>query len=190
MTVVGGIFFLAPFMVLIIVLGKAQQITRAVVIPLAAKIPAESLLGFETSKLLAILILVLVCFLAGLFAKTAPAQKLVRWLETALLSNLPGYSFMKNMGEEVAGTAQTHRHEAVLVRFDDAWQVGFLVERVPGGRVVVFIPDSPSPWSGGVFIFNEERVTPLKVSPASALKCQQKLGEGTAALVNEISEKI
>ena len=71
MTIVGGVFFLAPFLLLIIILGKALQIIRAVTVPLAGLIPFESFIGLETPRLLAVFILVLLCFFAGLFAKTS-----------------------------------------------------------------------------------------------------------------------
>jgi uncharacterized membrane protein len=185
-TIVGGVLFLAPFMVLIIILGKALKITRRILTPVAERLPIESLIGFETPKILAVIVLIFMCFLAGLFARTSLAKKLVSWLESAILSNLPGYSFIKNLGEEVAGVTPTQGYEAVLVRFDDAWQIGFLVERISGGRVVVFIPDAPNPWAGGVFIFNEDRVTPLKATSKSAVNCLRKLGAGTGGLVKGV----
>jgi uncharacterized membrane protein len=125
------------------------------------------------------------CFLAGLFSKTKPAKKLVDWLETSLLSNIPGYSFMKNLGEEAVGAAPTQGYEVVLTRFDDAWQIGFLVERIAGGHAVVYIPGAPSPWTGSVFIFDEDRVEPLGVTSPAAIKCLQKLGEGTGDMVKK-----
>jgi uncharacterized membrane protein len=182
-TVVGGVLFLAPFVVLIIILGKAQKIMRAVLAPVAERIPIESVIGLETPKILAAIVLVLICFFAGLFARTSTAKKLVSWLETVLLSNLPGYSFIKNLGGEIAETTPTQSHKAVLVRFDDAWQIGFLVESIAAGRVVVFIPDAPSPWTGGIFILDDDRVTPLEVTSLAAIKCVQRLGAGTGALV-------
>jgi uncharacterized membrane protein len=186
-TIVGGVLFLAPFVVLIIILGKAIIITGSILTPVAEKLPIESLIGLETPKILAAVVLLLVCFLAGLFAKTALATKMVSWLEKAILSNLPGYSFIKNLGEEVAGTTPTQGYEVVLVRFDEAWQIGFLVERIPGGHVVVFVPDAPSPWTGGVFIFNEDRITPLKATSTSAVNCLRKLGAGTGDLVKGVA---
>lgn len=186
MTIVGGVFFLAPFVVLIIILAKAQNIISAAITPLAEHIPIESIAGLHAPKILAVLVIVLMCFLAGLFSKTSLAKKLVGWLETSLLSNLPGYSFMKNLGEEASGAKPTQGYEAVLARFDDAWQIGFLVERIPGGHAVVYIPGAPSPWTGGVFIFDEDRVEPLGVTSPSALKCLQKLGEGTGDMVKRL----
>ena len=153
MTVVGGALFLAPFIVLIIIFGKAVQLLRVVTVPVAARIPYESMIGLKTPAIIAFVLLVGGCFLAGLFAQTSMAKQMVGWLEATLLSNLPGYSFMKNLGEEAAGARQEGKHDAVIVKFDDAWQIGFLVDRIPKGKVVVFIPDVPNPWTGGSFIF-------------------------------------
>jgi uncharacterized membrane protein len=183
MTVLGGALFLVPFIVIILILGKATQLLRGITVPLSKHIPIESAIGLETPRILAIIILVALCFLAGLFAQTRLAKRMVGWLESNLLSNLPGYSFIKNLGEEAAGLAPAQSQQAVIVQFDDASQIGFLVERIEGGKVVVFIPDAPSPWTGGVFIFDENRVKPLNVPSTAAIKSLQRLGEGTGELL-------
>lgn len=185
MTVVGGAFFLVPFVVILIIMGKAVQLSLAIVRPVATHIPVESFIGLELPAVMAIFILVLLCFSAGLFATTAVARKLVNWLEITLLSNLPGYSFMKRLGEEAAGVAPTDEYESVLVRFDDAWQLGFQIERLADGKVVVFIPDSPSPWAGGVFIFDKDRITQLEEASTAVVRCLRKLGKGTGVLVKD-----
>jgi len=185
-TIVGGVLFLTPFVVLIIILGEAHQLIKNILLPISDKIPVESLIGLETPKILAAMILFVICFLAGLLARTSLAKKLVRKLEAAVLSNLPGYSLMKNLGEEAAGARPSQRYESVLVQFDDTRQIGFLVERISGGKVVVFIPDAPNPWNGGVFIFDDERVISLQVNSTSVVNCLRKLGEGAGGLVSEL----
>jgi uncharacterized membrane protein len=182
-TIVGGVLFLVPFVVIILILGKAIQMLRVVAVPVAERIPIESAIGLETPGILAIILLVVICLLAGIFAQTRIAKRLVGWLETNLLSSLPGYSFMKNLGEEAAGAAPTEKYQSVLVKFDDSWQLGFLVERTQGGRVVVFMPGSPSPWTGSVFIIDEDRVKLIDKATTSSTKCLQSLGEGVGTLL-------
>lgn len=182
-TILGGALFLAPVVILVIILGKAFQLTRAATEPVARWLPFESLIGLEAPRILAGLVLAGVCFGAGLLARTHQAKRLVGWLETALLSNLPGYSFMKTVGEEIAGNAPAAGHESVLVRFDDAWQLGFLVEHLDTGHVVVFVPGAPRPWDGDVFIVEESRVTLLSASSSVAVRCLQHLGKGSGRLV-------
>jgi uncharacterized membrane protein len=185
-TVFGGVLFLVvPLIVLVIILGKALEIARGVMTPLAELLPFKSFIGLDTPWLMGVIFLVVVCFLAGLFAKTKTARKLLHLLETNLLSYIPGYSFIKNLGEEAAAGAPTENYQSILVRFDDAWQLGFLVERVEGGRAVVFIPDSPNPLAGGVFVMDMERITLLDEASTAAYKSLQKLGAGTGDLIKE-----
>jgi uncharacterized membrane protein len=184
-TILGGALFLVPFVILIIILGKALEIARGIMLPLAERLPIKSFIGLETPWLLGVIVLVLTCLLAGLFARTKAAKKLLNLLETNLLSNLPGYSFIKNLGEEVAGGAPTHSYQSVLVQFDDAWQLGFLVERIDGAKVVVFIPDSPNPFAGGVLIVDEDRVTLLDEASTATVNSLRKLGAGTGDLIKD-----
>jgi uncharacterized membrane protein len=185
-TMVDGIFFLVPFVVLLLIIGKAIQMIRVVTVPLAKMLPYDSIMGFAAPRFIGLILLLFSCLLAGHFARTTLGKRFVNWLEEAVLSNLPGYSYLKNLGEEAAGVAPAHKQDAVLVRFDDGWQIGFIVERIPEDKVVVFIPDAPSPWTGAVFIFDKERVKPLNVPSTTAVKCLQKLGQGAGAIMKRM----
>jgi uncharacterized membrane protein len=65
-----------------------------------------------------------------------------------------------------------------VVRFDDLWQIGFEIERIEGGKVALFMPGSPDPWSGSVCIAEEDRVTPLDLPVAAVAKMVRRLGRG------------
>jgi uncharacterized membrane protein len=57
---------------------------------MAAHLPGKSVLGLNTPALLAVLLLLAFCFVAGLLARTVLAQRMTNWLETTVLCNLPG----------------------------------------------------------------------------------------------------
>ena len=94
-TLVGGILFLVPIVVLVIVLGKALGLAHKLVDPLAEHIPVHSVIGLRTPVLLAISAIVFFSFLAGFVARTKLAQKIINGLEAAVLSNVPGYQSSK-----------------------------------------------------------------------------------------------
>jgi hypothetical protein len=64
------------------------------------------------------------------------------------------------------------------MRFDDSWQIGFEIERIEGGKVALFLPGSPDPWSGSICIAEENRVTPLDLPVAAAAQMVRRLGRG------------
>jgi len=182
-TLVGGLLFLVPIVVLGIVLGKALALAHKIVDPLAEHLPVESVIGLRTPMLLAGGVIVLFCFLAGFFARTMLARKLVSGLEGAVLSNVPGYEFLKRMGESMLGVEKEGSFPVVVVRFDDVSQIGFRIEVLENGLVVVFVPGVPNANAGEVYLLPPDRVSPVGVQPARMLKCLKRLGMGSDALL-------
>jgi uncharacterized membrane protein len=177
-TLLGGVFFLVPIVVLAMILAKAHDMTADIVKPVADHLPIESARGVLAAKILAVMVILAFCFLAGLFASTRIAKAFAEGLETTILSRIPGYRFFKTVGAGMAGIEQGEKHETVLARIEEAWQIAFVVERLEGGNVVVFIPDAPSPWSGSIFIMTEDRIKRVQLPLTAAMKCIANLGGG------------
>jgi len=184
-TVVGGVFYLVPVIVLVAVVGKALGISRKLVAPLTALFPLEGPLSFFSEKVLAIIVIVLFCFIAGLIAKTAGGKGFTRWLEANVLSLVPGYALIKSMSEGMSGIEEQSGREAVLARIEDAWQVALLVERLDNGHVAVYVPGAPSTSSGSVYFMTEDRIKPLGIPVSTAFKCVRRLGAGANAYLRE-----
>jgi uncharacterized membrane protein len=181
-TLAGGILFLVPIVVVVMILGKALVFAHKIVAPLALHIPVHSIIGLRTPTLLAIAAIVLFCFFAGLLARTVLARRIIKWLDATVLSNLPGYEFFRSIGESTLGVEQNQFQQVVVARFDDNLQVGFLVERLANGLVSVFIPGAPNPYSGAVYFLTPDRVLPAGVAPQAMLKCLKRLGAGADVL--------
>ncbi len=94
-TILGGVFFLAPIVVLIVILAKAFDFARKGLKAVLVHVPAASDLSPATATLLSLSLVALVCFLAGLVARTATARRLVDTLELSVLSRIPGYEYLK-----------------------------------------------------------------------------------------------
>jgi uncharacterized membrane protein len=88
-TILGGAFFLMPIVVLVYLLNKAIDFARRGLKPVAKMIPDELVSGTTMETIMAIGLIVLLCFLAGLFARTLLAQKITSELESAVLSKVP-----------------------------------------------------------------------------------------------------
>ncbi len=186
-TLVGGVLFLAPLVVLVLLLEKALALAHKFVEPLAEHIPVHSVIGLKTPMFLAIGVIVLFCFLAGFIARTSLAKKVVGGLEAGVLSNLPGYDFFKRAGESLLGVEREGAYPAVLVRLGDAWQFGFQIEALKAGMVAVFVPGVPSANSGQIYLLTSDRVLPVGVPPARMLKCLSRLGVGSGGLLRGLA---
>lgn len=184
-TVLGGIVFLVPIIIFIAVIGKALELTHKLTTPLAGLLLADAAADPAVAQLLALAMLILICFVAGLVAKTALAGKLVQALEANVLDKIPAYALLKTKAESVLSFEDAASMHPVLARFDDSWQLALEIERIEGGKVVVFLPGAPDPWTGSVCIMTDDRVTPLDITIKSAGILMKRLGKGSAEALSE-----
>jgi len=182
-TVIGGVVFLVPFIVVVFVLGKAFQLMSHVAAPLSKVVPMETVGDVAVVNLIAVALILLLCFLAGLVARTAVADSLVHGLESRVLSRIPIYHFVKGVTSSVVEAEKGEAMKTVMARLDDYAQLAFEIERTRSGNVVVYLPGAPNPWSGSVCIMSADRVTPLDdVSMLEAVQHIKHLGKGSGDL--------
>ncbi|MGN7809102.1 DUF502 domain-containing protein [Flavobacterium sp. 22076] len=182
-TFLGGILFLAPLVVLLIILEKGYGIIQKITLPLVNNLPRVHVLGIALQELIGILIIILICFAAGLLARTARAKKLIQKLEDGILSFVPGYSFMKSMNESIMGFESKQDLKVILVPTDAGWQFAFLIEQINENNFTVFIPDAPNPWSGSVVLVEKKDIREIEITQKEALACIRKLGYGSKELL-------
>jgi len=183
-TLTGGVLFLLPIIVLIIIIGKAHRISMRIVVPVADMIPVEPVGRIALARLLAAIAIVLFCFLAGLAWKISRARRSIEWLERTVLCNVPGYDFFKGISESLIGFETERSQQVVLARIEDAWQIGFLMEALGDGYHAVYVPGAPTAWSGSVYFMTEERFKRIDIPRAEALKCLRRLGVGAGRLLD------
>ncbi len=181
-TLVGGLFFLAPIVVLIVILAKAFDFAKKTLNAVLVHIPAASELSPGAATVLSVAIVALVCLLAGLVAHTVMAQRLVNLLESSLLSKIPGYDYLKQESASALGVAEIGELPVVFVPMEGGWQLGVQTEALGGGLVSIFVPGAPNPHSGSVFFFSRDNVRPAGIKLAVALNCLRRCGAGASAI--------
>ncbi len=184
-TVIGGVVFLIPLVAIVVVLSKAFDLAKLVATPLGSFIPLDETRGIVVADILASVILVATCLIAGLLAQTSFAKKAVGKAERRFLWRVPGYAFVKSITGSVAPNDEESSLRPVLANLDDATQVAFEVERLDDGRVVVYVPGAPNPWSGDVLILDAERVEPLPQPMVAVLHSLRAFGQGTNKLLDK-----
>lgn len=172
---IGGLVFLVPVVIVIAVVGKALQLMNMLAQPVSTWIPVDSIGGVAVANLIAIMGLLLLCFAAGLVARSTFGKKVSQLLGSRLDALFPKYAFVKSMthGLGVLNTEKTLK--PVLVKFDRYSQIAFEVER-EGGLVTVYLPGAPNPWSGSVVHMDQERVEELDVEFLPVVQSLRKVG--------------
>jgi uncharacterized membrane protein len=184
-TIIGGIVFLLPIAIFVAVIGKGLEVTGAVARPLAAVLPVDMIGGIAMPRALAIALLLLICFIAGLLARTVIARRLVGALEANVLSRLPAYALLKTKTQSMLSPDDVEGMSPAIVRFDDSWQFALEIERIEGGKVAVFLPGAPDAWSGSICVMDEDRVTPLDVTIPFVARMAKRLGKGAGEALRD-----
>lgn len=186
-TLLGGVIFLVPIVIFVAVVGKGLEFTNKLAEPLSRILPIESVGGVAVAHLVALAILVLICFIAGLVARTNTARRFVASLESNVLDRIPAYALVKAKAGSVLNPQDTEDMRPVLIRFDDSWQLGFEVEKVSEEKSLVYLPGAPDPWSGSVCAVTTDRLSVLDVNVKTASDLMKRLGKGsTATLKNTL----
>jgi uncharacterized membrane protein len=181
-TILGGVFFLAPIIVLIVILAKAFAYAKKGVHAVVVHVPMVSDLRVSVATALSIAVIALVCLLAGLIAHTLIGQRLVSALESSVLSKIPAYEYLKQESASALGVAEIGELPVVFVPMEGGWQIGVQTETLSNGLVSIFVPGAPNPHSGSVFFFPTEVVRPAGIKLAAGLNCLRRCGAGASAL--------
>jgi uncharacterized membrane protein len=185
-TALGGAIFLLPLIVLGALLGEVAQIVITVAEALNKALPIESAQAWTLFVLLAIVVLLAACFVAGLAARWTFGQRLSAWMERTLTLFFPRYVIVKaRMAGSIGGEHAKTELKPVLVAFDDMSRIAFEVERQASGFVTIYLPGAPDPWAGSVVYVEENRVRPLNVEFSEALAVFERLGRDSVQLTSD-----
>lgn len=187
-TLVGGLTFLLPIVIIAWLFQKAMALAGKLAKPALALLP-ESLAGgvvigaIETSTALLI-----IAFAAGLMARTEAGQRFMAWVENSLIGSLPQFNFVRGIAESVDESHESNV-EVVLVPADAGWALGFVFEHGDGAVVPVFLPGAPQWTSGSVVFADRATIRPAGVDFVEAMKIMKKLGVGSGNVVKALAER-
>ncbi|MGC8494281.1 MAG: hypothetical protein ACP5SH_21360 [Syntrophobacteraceae bacterium] len=177
-TLIGGVLIVAPIYISVLLLAKAIGGVVKLIAPVTARIPSS----MEFRQVAALLVIVCVCFLAGLVVRTRPGIRAKNTIENNLLERIPGYSLLRGLAVRVAGMQEGQIFAAALVELEEAFVPAFIVEQHDDGAYTVFVPSVPTPAAGTIYILPEERVHLVDVSFVTAAKVVSRWGEGSREL--------
>jgi uncharacterized membrane protein len=136
----------------------------------------------ELRRVIALLIVILVCFVAGLLARTGPGLRAKNAIERSIFEHIPGYSLIRGLTARIAGAQEDQTFATALVELEDAFVPAFVVEEHEDGAYTVFVPSAPTPAAGTVYILPKERVHLVDASFMKAARVISKWGEGAHEL--------
>ena len=142
-TAFGGAIFLLPFAAALLVVVKAGKMAVDSVTPLAEKLPFPKGEAVIAIYVVGALLLALVAFAAGLFARSLSIKKdAASFLEDKVLNKLPPYVALRKYTDRLAGLeAKTNEDlKPALVRMHNGWHFGSLPTRSTMAKLPCLCP--------------------------------------------------
>jgi uncharacterized membrane protein len=190
-TVIGGLLFLLPIILIVFLLGKALGFARRLSEPVIQAAGVSSIAGIATGTIVAVLVLILISFAAGLLARTRFGQTTFSRMESSILGVLPQWRMARGFIQSFE-TETRSEVDVVLVPTDAGWCLGFVLEKPEGDWWTVFIPGAPQWTSGAVSFAHSDQVQQTGLTPAQAIMLMRRCGAGSAnirALLASLQEQ-
>jgi uncharacterized membrane protein len=171
----GALVILPLGAVVLLVLGILRRLQDA----------ADPLSGrFVHPALTAVALLVLLCLAIGFLVRSAAGRRSRRTLETLLFEKVPGYRLAKAFaGEGPLVERGGKAMRPALAAIEEGQCPALVMDEFADGRLLVFVPGSPAPMSGAVYIFAPDKVVFLDVPLLSFMKAISSWGLGLREMI-------
>ena len=187
-TIMGGLLVLFPLIACVFVILKIAGLLTSFIKPLMSFVPQTRLIGVAVADAASVLILILLCFFAGLVMKTSLGGALAPRVGK-VLDKIPGYKGFARVSRIVFDRDDASGTPVVVQRGENR-QLGFMMEETGAEELTIFFPDAPGLFSGTVEIVKASTVQRLNVPPGQVARVIATFGVGTRTLLaNRLSDK-
>lgn len=178
-TLIGGLLIIMPLYLSLLLLFKAVASLRVLIYPITRELPPT----LQFPQTIAVLIIVLICFICGIGLRTALGLRIKNAVEHTLLEKIPGYALIRGLTNRLVGREDEQSFSVVLAEIENALVPAFLVEDCGDDQYAVFVPSIPTPAAGAIYILAKNRVHAVDVSFTKAISVISRWGAGSKELL-------
>jgi hypothetical protein len=177
---IAGFFALLPVYVLFLVVAKAWKALQSVGAGVAGIFGMKPVLGVGGSTIFTGLLVIALWIVCGLLVRFTFMGALSRAVERGLSQYIPDYAKYRGMAEEkLQHKVRVLDYTSALIRWQEYWRPGYIVEQDDDGNCVMFLPDTPETNKGHILLAKRDRLRVLSPVTANQLdESLKKMGRG------------
>jgi uncharacterized membrane protein len=177
---ISGILALLPLYLFLLVVNKAWKSLSKLGLGIAQLLGTKSILGVGGATLFSAFLIVVIWLVAGLLVRYSFLGALSKAAERQLSKYVPDYDSYKAKAEEkLQNKVKILPYRSALVRWEEYWQPGYIVEQDQEGNCVVFLPEIPETSKGHVLLLRQDQVRIVESITANQLDASlKKVGKG------------
>ncbi len=192
-TALGGLVAILPLALIIIFFRWIINLIQKYLEPLVNLINTESELMIVALYIIAVIAIILLFFLLGLFIQTRIGKFFRTVLEEQYLMKIPGYKIARETVMQFFGKQKSFFREVVLVDIFNSGTLmtGFITDdHEDSDFITVFVPTGPNPTSGNIYHVSKEKVNRTKTTVDTGMKSIISCGAGSSNIFKDRIEEI
>lgn len=183
-TLIGGLLIILPLGLVIMIAMNVVGMLKPIADPMAQILPEP--LQFPLA--IAMAMLIIISFAAGLLSLTQTGHLAGKFIEESILNHIPGYSMVRSLTRRISDEEYSTKFAPAIVEFDEALVLAFIIELHDDGKYTIFVPSTPTPAVGTVYVMDSYRVNHLNVPFIEAVKCVSEFGVGFSKLMSSMQQ--
>jgi hypothetical protein len=155
----------------------------------------DTVLGASGDAVIAVLLFLLVCVVAGYLVRISFLKRVSERIDRQLESLVPGYSQFRSETRKKIGVGPQQQEpvfDACLVKIQELWEPGYVIERNIDGTLTVFVPQAPTAAYGRVYVTDPTQLRMLGIDSLTLSASLKQLGKGivdASALQHSVSSR-
>lgn len=189
-TILGGVVVMLPVVIMIFVVRWMFRFIVGKIEPFTSAVMGQLLLPKFVADVFVIVLILLACFVVGMFVRTRVGTWVVGGFEDSVLKKAPGYSMVKETVVQLLGREKSPFSTVALVElFGSKTMVSaFVTDEHPDGSYTVFVPTGPNPTSGMIYHLEGEYVHRVNVPVEETMRSIISCGAGSSQLLQAMSD--
>jgi len=173
-----------PVLVCLVVLMRFWKHMLKVGGRLSQTMRIDTVLGPSGDAVVAVLFFLAACIVAGLLVRISFLRRASERIDHRLNDLIPGYSQIRSEATKKIGMPKAPEplFDACLVKMEELWQPGYIIEENADGTNTVFVPQAPSFTVGQVYVVDPSRIRKLAINSAALNAHLKGLGKGIMSL--------
>lgn len=176
--ILGGVFFILPLLVVIILLTKGIHLLTPMGSKLVDLLGIEHVFGTATLSIICVALLLLICYCSGYLISHGLIRQWGGAVEEKMFLFFPSFQMLKYrmMGEQADHLEQ--RWQAALLKDNNAYRLAFITDQTEPDYISFFLPDAPRMDAGEIRYMSVEECEYVPISMQQAMNALNQFGRG------------
>ena len=179
----AGLILIVPLAILFLAIMEIHGLLEDMAAFAELELPFPAIVNALIFILMGVAAVFILCLFTGILMSTGPGKKFAHFVEKSIADRIPLLGLIRNLTLSLTGSGNSKlKPVEVNLQGSGTCMLGFLMETLPDGRHVVFIPSAPAVTLGQVYIVPAEWVKLLDVPITTVVNTITQWGTGAREL--------